>query len=62
MSRRKIHEDRQAYKQAFNKATYYRLYLLINKKETAIINKLESQENKTDYIKKLIMADIKKGG
>ncbi len=60
MSRQKIHPDRQVYKQNFNKITYYRINLLINHKETEIINKLEAQQNKTEYIKQLILADIKK--
>lgn len=54
-------EKRRKYEIEFHKINYYRVNFSVNKKETEIIKKLESVPNKTDYIRQLIIDDIKKG-
>lgn len=52
--------DKKKYDQEFKKINYYRLHLMINKKNIDLINFLESKKNKTEYILNLIKNDMKK--
>ena len=65
MEKKKISEDRRKklhiYGAKYRKETQYRLMTTINKKtDKDIIAKLESVNNKTEYIKDLIRQDIER--
>lgn len=52
--------DQNAYIQKFIKEKYVRLQILLNKEtDSDIIEQLDSQTNKSEYVKNLIRADIR---
>jgi hypothetical protein len=56
---RKNYEKHKDYMKEFNKNTYRCFIVKLNKtKDEEIIKKMESLDNKNDYIRKLIQKDI----
>lgn len=68
----KTAQERIEYQKAYNIRTGYaaqakynrehitRFTITLNEKDAAVIEKLKSVENRTDYVRKLILADIEK--
>ena len=53
--------NKNKYDQKFHRENYRRYNILFRRgMDDSIIEKLESAENKTDYIRQLILADIQK--
>ncbi len=52
--------NQDAYVKKFTKENYKHYHLMVNKKNTKVINQLEKQESKNAYIISLIEKDIKK--
>ena len=53
--------DKNKYDQKFHRENYTRYVLSFrNNSDTELIQKLNSIPNKTDYIRQLVLADIKK--